>query len=424
LLDSVNLSDKTYEEILAEAIEKIPTYTKEWTNFNVSDPGVTILQNLSMFTALMRGKINDVPESVRFGLLGMLGFTPREYEASEIFLGATDAGAELSFPPGEKFMAEDICFEADGAVTLGAWGVKSLYCESDGTIRDITYLRDGAPQSSAAVFGSPAAQGASFYALFDDIPDDRDNLILLIRIMGDENRNAFGDSDLSLVELKWQLFSKGGWMDVDAVDETRGFLQNGLVKLSFDASAKALCSAGGETGYALRCVLQSGRYDISPRLHSITANVFKARQKDSRVTMTSLPGDQTVLYANRVGVNGYYTVFCDEDGSGVYRRYAPYDGKEQQGRFYEAQPEPGGVRIRFRPSGYGPAPREDAVRVIGCDPAAAEHLSLGRLMGYDGQTLRADGFGHILPDDFCVMAEGQDEDGLPFYTFARPGDTD
>jgi hypothetical protein len=426
LLDSINLSDKAYEEILAEAVEKIPMYTKEWTNFNVSDPGITILQNLSMFAWLMREKINDVPDSVRFGLLGMLGFTPGEYEASEVFLSAPDAESGLSFPPGEKFMAEDICFEADGAVTLGAWGVRGLYCESGGTVRDITYLRDGAPQSSAAIFGSPAVRGASFYVLFDDIPDNRDTLLLLIRIVGDENRNAFGDSDLSLAELTWQFFSKDGWIDVEAVDETRGFLENGLIRLSFDASSRALCSAGDQTGYALRCILKSGRYDISPRLHSITANVFRARQKDSRVTTTDLPGSGAVLYGNRVGIGGYYTVFCDEDGSGVYRRYVPYDGKGQQGRFYEAALGPDGVRIEFGPKrfGYGPALREDAVRVIGCDSAAAEHLVLGRLMGYDGQVLRADGFGNILPDDFCVVAEGKDESGVSFYRFVRPGDTD
>ncbi|MDR2163101.1 MAG: baseplate J/gp47 family protein [Clostridiales Family XIII bacterium] len=411
---------------MSEAIEKIPMYTKEWTNFNVSDPGITILQNLSMFTALMREKINDVPESVRFGLLSMLGFTSGEYEASEVFLSASVSDSEMSFPLGEKFMAEDICFEADGAVTLGSWGVNGLYCENDGVIRDITYLRDGALRSSAAVFGAPATVGARFYVLFDDIPGDRDSLVLLIRIMGDESRNAFGDSDLSLVELKWQLFSKDGWMDVEATDETRGFLRSGLVKLSLGASEKALCSVGGGQGYALRCILKSGQYDISPRLHSITANVFEARQKDSKVTMTSLPGKDTVIYSNRVGINGYYTVFCDEEGAGNYRKYTPYDGSGGQGRFYEVEQGPTGIRINFQSKrfAFGPASREDAVRVVGCELAAAEHLLLGRLMGYDGQVLRAHGFGHILPNELCVLAEGKDTGGVPFYRFVRPGGTD
>ena len=37
MLNSLNLSDKTYEELLAEAVAQIPLYSAEWTNFNVSD---------------------------------------------------------------------------------------------------------------------------------------------------------------------------------------------------------------------------------------------------------------------------------------------------------------------------------------------------------------------------------------------------
>ena len=44
MLNSLNLSDKTYDELLAEAVAQIPLYSAEWTNFNVSDPGITLLQ--------------------------------------------------------------------------------------------------------------------------------------------------------------------------------------------------------------------------------------------------------------------------------------------------------------------------------------------------------------------------------------------
>jgi hypothetical protein len=426
LLDSINLADKTYEEILAEAIGKIPMYTDEWTNFNISDPGITTLQNLSMFTALMREKINDIPEFVRLGLLKMLGFTPGEYGASEVFLSADGFETGVPLPPGEKLMADDICFETDGEITLDSWGIKGIYCESDGELRDITYLQSGASKSGIAVFGVPAAVDIAFYVLLDDIPDDHDTLILLIRVMDEESRNPFGESDLSLAELKWQFFTTSGWIDVDAVDGTRSFLESGPVKISIDASEKAPCKVGGAEGYALRCMLKSEHYDISPRLHSITANVFKARQKDSKVSIFAMRGEDEVVYRDRIGMNGYYTVFCDEDGSGVYRRYTPFDGRNPQGRFYEAVQETDGIRIRFDRErfGFGPSQREDAVRVIGCDVASAEHLVLGRLMGYDDQILRAEGFDNILPDCFCILAEGKDTDGIPTYRFVYPGDTD
>ena len=71
MLNSINLDDKSYEDLMAEALSKIPLYSDEWTNFNRSDPGVTILQNLSAFTLLQRGSINQVTDEVLRALLGL-----------------------------------------------------------------------------------------------------------------------------------------------------------------------------------------------------------------------------------------------------------------------------------------------------------------------------------------------------------------
>jgi hypothetical protein len=178
VLDSINLADKTYEELLAEAIEKIPTYTDEWTNFNVSVPGITILQNLTSLQILQRETINDIPESVRYALLKMLGFSPASYQAAEVFLSAPESVGALNCPSGEKFMAEDLCYEADGAVSLEPWAVRSLYCETEDGLRDITYLQGGVSRTGAPIFGIPARLGAALYVFFDDIPDNRDSIRL------------------------------------------------------------------------------------------------------------------------------------------------------------------------------------------------------------------------------------------------------
>ena len=36
MLNSRNLEDKTYEELMAQALLQIPLYSQEWTNFNPS----------------------------------------------------------------------------------------------------------------------------------------------------------------------------------------------------------------------------------------------------------------------------------------------------------------------------------------------------------------------------------------------------
>ena len=46
--------EQTFENLIEEARKQIPLYTKEWTNFNPSDPAETILENLSAFSILQQ----------------------------------------------------------------------------------------------------------------------------------------------------------------------------------------------------------------------------------------------------------------------------------------------------------------------------------------------------------------------------------
>lgn len=64
MLDSINLNNKSFEQIRDEAAAQIPLYSKDWTNYNVSDPGITILENFAAFLALQQGELNEVPDWV------------------------------------------------------------------------------------------------------------------------------------------------------------------------------------------------------------------------------------------------------------------------------------------------------------------------------------------------------------------------
>ena len=47
MLEYISSERKTYDERYEEAISHIPLYTKDWTNYNPSDPGITILEVLT-----------------------------------------------------------------------------------------------------------------------------------------------------------------------------------------------------------------------------------------------------------------------------------------------------------------------------------------------------------------------------------------
>jgi hypothetical protein len=86
VLPSPNLDDRTFEQIRDEAIRLIPQYCPEWTNFNPSDPGVTLLELFSWMTEMVLYRLNRVPEKVYLALLDMIGVRLRPPQPARTFV--------------------------------------------------------------------------------------------------------------------------------------------------------------------------------------------------------------------------------------------------------------------------------------------------------------------------------------------------
>ena len=73
MIPAPKLDDRSYSEIVAEAMRLIPRYCPEWTNHNPSDPGIAILELTAWMTELLLYRINRVPEKNYVAFLNMLG---------------------------------------------------------------------------------------------------------------------------------------------------------------------------------------------------------------------------------------------------------------------------------------------------------------------------------------------------------------
>jgi predicted phage baseplate assembly protein len=69
-----NLDDRRFQDLVDEAKRLIPTYCPEWTNHNVSDPGVALIELFAWMTEMSVFRINQVPESFYTHMLNLLGF--------------------------------------------------------------------------------------------------------------------------------------------------------------------------------------------------------------------------------------------------------------------------------------------------------------------------------------------------------------
>jgi len=67
-----NLDDRTYAELTEQARALIPALDPEWTDHNVSDPGITLVELLAWLTEMVLFQVNEVPPANVEAFLGLL----------------------------------------------------------------------------------------------------------------------------------------------------------------------------------------------------------------------------------------------------------------------------------------------------------------------------------------------------------------
>src|SRR5580765_1882951 len=75
-LPAVNLDDRTFQDIVDEAKRLIPRYTPEWTNHNVSDPGVALIELFAWMSETVLYRLNQVPDRLYVHFLNLVGIQP------------------------------------------------------------------------------------------------------------------------------------------------------------------------------------------------------------------------------------------------------------------------------------------------------------------------------------------------------------
>lgn len=67
------LDDRRFQDIVDETKKRIPHYCKEWTDHNVSDPGVTLIELFAWMTDIILYRLNQVPDKHTIKFMEMLG---------------------------------------------------------------------------------------------------------------------------------------------------------------------------------------------------------------------------------------------------------------------------------------------------------------------------------------------------------------
>ena len=129
-LPEIQLDDRRFQDLVSEARTRIARSCPEWTEHNVSDPGITLIELFAWMTEMTIYRLNRVPDKLHVALLDLLGIRLDGPSAARTAVRFRLAGAPeepVEIPGGKTEVAtprtpneESIVFQVDEDFTIPA----------------------------------------------------------------------------------------------------------------------------------------------------------------------------------------------------------------------------------------------------------------------------------------------------------------
>jgi hypothetical protein len=108
-----SIDDRRYQDLRDEALRRIPVHNPEWTNFNRSDPGVTLVEVFAFLTESLLYRANQIPERNRRKFLKLLGVPLQSASAARGIVSIANERGPLetsTLPTGLELRAGELSF--------------------------------------------------------------------------------------------------------------------------------------------------------------------------------------------------------------------------------------------------------------------------------------------------------------------------
>jgi predicted phage baseplate assembly protein len=286
-LPGINLDDRTFQDLVSEARTRISQACPEWTEHNVSDPGITLVELFAWMTELTIYRLNRIPDKLHVALLELLGIRldPPSAAHADLRFRLTGAAEEPVPVPratevGTPRTASDepTVFQTAQDFTIEPLRPSAYVLIRDRQVKNVA-VADGAAKPHGGeqlAFGSPPQPGDALHLGFD-APIGR--LLMSVDVEASQARGA--GVDPTDPPLRWEVSTgDDGWAAAEVLEDLTGGFNygSGSVELQLpDRSAVRLL--GGQRLHWLRCRIDeltaSGRpgapYTQAPEIYSITA---------------------------------------------------------------------------------------------------------------------------------------------------------
>jgi len=277
-LPTPNLDDRRFQDLVDEAKRMIPSLCPEWTNHNISDPGVALIEIFAWMSEQVLFRLNQVPDRMYVDFLNLVGVKP---------FPAVSATARITFwlsavpeeavvvPAGTEITTEgedgpvfttlsELRIEQGSLVAALTASPEEVFAD---VLAELEYDRD-----TVTCFPSdPVRPGDAFHLGFDRSLAGQ---LVELQIATAERGIGVDPDDPPVV---WEAWTGEFWAPCSIVADTTGGLnRDGVVRMVLPPTHEALTQSG-QRRWWIRVRLLEPRaeqpgYRSSPTLASVACS--------------------------------------------------------------------------------------------------------------------------------------------------------
>lgn len=279
------LDDRHFQDIVDQAKLLIPRYCREWTDHNVSDPGVTLIELFAWMTDMLLYRVNQVPDKNYIKFLEMIGVRlkePRSATAPVTFYLSAPQPVDVTIPADTEVAtvrtetSPAIIFTTETDLTIRPPVLIDVFTRNASRSSQDAWTRHNLGKAELlgrriSIFPSkPGARDAFYLAL----QKDHSQHVLALVVTCDPASGA--GIDPRNPPTRWEVWQGTAtrWVPCELEFDGTGGFNNASGEIILHLPTMAQRDIQGQNAYWLRCVLteaQSGKgsYKTSPIIHSL-----------------------------------------------------------------------------------------------------------------------------------------------------------
>src|SRR5215218_1179627 len=105
-----NLDDRRWIDLVEEGRSLLPFYAPQWTDHNIHDPGITLLELFAAIAEMDIYQLNRIPRERKLKFLAMIGVHPRRPRPARTVLSfdLDDGAVPINLPASVEVEGKDI----------------------------------------------------------------------------------------------------------------------------------------------------------------------------------------------------------------------------------------------------------------------------------------------------------------------------